>query len=692
MKNYFARFFPGMIAVFLLSILLLSCSSGRSGQGSRSAAQKEAPRASHGILDLSNWDFMRDGKIAIEGTWLFSWKRFVDPAEKEGEGFFSVEQPGIWNKIPFLEGYYPGDGYGTLRVSVKIPAEYVGVMMGLRVTHIYTAYRLYINGVLTAENGTVGTNADESVPQYLPQVVFFQPLDETVDLVFHLSNYHHRKGGLAEPVILGTDRQMMALRERRIMAEMITVGILGIIGLYHLMIFLLRRKERSALFFSLYCFAISLRTLLLGERLLYFILPRFPWILGQKLDYLTVYLSFPLMLFFISTLYPRESHKRIPRATAVVSGFFSLAVILFPAVVFTRTLVYYFVVIVAGGSYVVTVLFLAARRRRSGARMLLAGGILFFLTGLNDILYNNGIIQTTYLSTTGLVFFTVMQTVVLSYLFTRAYSLIEIINTSLWRFVPREFLNFLGKDDIVEIGLGDQVHGRLTVLFSDIRGFTRLSETMTPDASFHFINDFLEYTGPVIRRHGGFIDKYIGDAIMALFPKGAEGAVEAAVALREETRRFNREHANYPDVDIGVSINTGTIMLGIIGEKERLESTVISDVVNVASRLEGLNKELGSAITVSGTVFEEIHNESLNFRYLGREKIRGRQEPVAVYELLDGDDPVIRDMKLTSRASFEEAVILAEEGDREGAATLFRDLQKRFPRDRAVARWVEKLS
>lgn len=158
------------------------------------------------------------------------------------------------------------------------------------------------------------------------------------------------------------------------------------------------------------------------------------------------------------------------------------------------------------------------------------------------------------------------------------------------RFVPKELLSLLSKKSILETQLADQTEGLMTVMFSDIRGFTTISEKMTPSENFQFINNYLGMIAPVIKEHNGFIDKFIGDAIMAIFPARAENAVEASLAMMKALKQFNelRQKENKDPIDIGIGIHTGHLMLGIIGHENRMEGTVIGDSVNLASRIEGL--------------------------------------------------------------------------------------------------------
>ncbi|MCB1194528.1 MAG: adenylate/guanylate cyclase domain-containing protein, partial [Leptospiraceae bacterium] len=181
-------------------------------------------------------------------------------------------------------------------------------------------------------------------------------------------------------------------------------------------------------------------------------------------------------------------------------------------------------------------------------------------------------------------------------------------NLAYSRFVPIEFLNQLGKRSILDVYLGVQVQKEMTILFSDIRSFTKLSEHLSPRDNFGFINSYLKKMSPAIRKNRGFIDKYIGDAIMALFPENVEDALDSALAMLVALKELNyvRKEKNFPEIRIGIGIHTGTLMLGTIGDDERMDGTVISDAVNLASRMEGLTKFYSSTILVSELSFKKI--------------------------------------------------------------------------------------
>ncbi|TGL77424.1 adenylate/guanylate cyclase domain-containing protein [Leptospira yasudae] len=217
-----------------------------------------------------------------------------------------------------------------------------------------------------------------------------------------------------------------------------------------------------------------------------------------------------------------------------------------------------------------------------------------------------------------------------------AYHTQQQLSEAYSRFVPKELLSLLSKRSILETQLADQTEGLMTVMFSDIRGFTTLSETMTPNENFRFINDYLGMIAPVIKEHHGFIDKFIGDAIMAIFPSRAEDAVEASLAMMRALQRFNdlRKGKNQNPIDIGIGIHTGHLMLGIIGHENRMEGTVIGDSVNLASRVEGLTKEFKCSIIASEVTIASLKDkERFQHKFLDEVKVKGKSQAVKVYKI-----------------------------------------------------------
>ncbi|MGH9570188.1 MAG: adenylate/guanylate cyclase domain-containing protein, partial [Candidatus Angelobacter sp.] len=188
-----------------------------------------------------------------------------------------------------------------------------------------------------------------------------------------------------------------------------------------------------------------------------------------------------------------------------------------------------------------------------------------------------------------------------------------------------------------DIRLGG-VNQKVTVMFADIRGFTTISEALEPGQIVEILNEYFTRVSDVIFDHGGMIDKYIGDAVMAVFgapiSKGrdAVGAVETAIQMQRLVAEMNRDarERRWPELRIGIGINTGVVTVGNIGSPRRLDYTVIGDTVNIASRL--MESASGGKILISGPTADEIGKDFRLLRLPSR-KVRGRNEPVRVFSV-----------------------------------------------------------
>lgn len=275
----------------------------------------------------------------------------------------------------------------------------------------------------------------------------------------------------------------------------------------------------------------------------------------------------------------------------------------------------------------------------------------------------------------------------------KAYHELEQLNVSYERFVPREFLSFLNRKSIVDVQLGDQIQKEITILFSDIRSFTALSEQMTPQENFDFLNTYLRRMGPIIRKHQGLIDKYIGDGVMAIFPRRAEDAINASIDMLKKLSEYNadRIQKGRDVITVGIGIHIGYVMLGTVGEEERMQSTVISNTVNLASRLEGLTKRYGASIIVSEHTLARLENpERYHTRFLGEAQVKGKKEAVAVFEIYDGDPDHVKMLKANTKADFEQGLHFYFAKEFDNAATFFQKILEANPHDTSAALFLER--
>ena len=229
----------------------------------------------------------------------------------------------------------------------------------------------------------------------------------------------------------------------------------------------------------------------------------------------------------------------------------------------------------------------------------------------------------------------------ISYENAKLYDDMNSLNLAYERFLPKEFLNQIGKGDVRNIKIGDASTKKISVLFSDIRSFTNLTEKMNPKESFSFVNQILSYLAPIISKHNGFIDKFLGDCIMALFPYNVDDSIKCGFEMQNAMKLYNKEcRIGLKSVSIGIGIHFGDVMLGTIGAEERIDATVISDTVNTASRVESLTKTLGAKFVVTDDVLKYSKNKNFKNRYIGNYLLKGKEIPMKLFHMLSENDEI----------------------------------------------------
>ncbi|MDT9295492.1 MAG: adenylate/guanylate cyclase domain-containing protein [Arthrospira platensis PCC 7345] len=261
------------------------------------------------------------------------------------------------------------------------------------------------------------------------------------------------------------------------------------------------------------------------------------------------------------------------------------------------------------------------------------------------------------------------------------------------RFVPHQFLSCLGYESLVEVKLGTAVQKEMSILFSDIRDFTSLSEGMTPEDSFKFINAFLSRMEPEIVDNYGFIDKYIGDGIMALFGEKPDHAVQAGIAMLKQLSEYNltRSRPGRRPIRIGVGIHTGTLMLGTVGGRNRMDSTVIGDAVNLAARIESLTKNYSVSLLITHQTLMGLDDPNqYAFRIIDRVKVKGKTDAVTVYEFFDADPPELHAKKLATKVLFERSLFRYYLNHTSEAKQGFQDCLSENPDDRVARIYLNR--
>lgn len=251
------------------------------------------------------------------------------------------------------------------------------------------------------------------------------------------------------------------------------------------------------------------------------------------------------------------------------------------------------------------------------------------------------------------------------------------------RFVPQDFLKVLNRKNIADIKLGDCVEKEMTVLFLDIKSFTTMAERLSPVEIFNLFNTLMSYLDPAILKNSGLIDKYIGDAIMALF-NNADDAVASALDMLEALNTFNatRVRDNLPPLTVGIGINTGNLIVGTVGFEERMDCSVISDAVNTASRLESLTRNFNIELIIGEETYEQLkRKEKYNLRFLGLTAVKGKTLPIKVYEVFNHNPANEVQLKKDSAPVFAAALNHYDARQFDEASRLFEQIVTDNPHD-----------
>lgn len=262
------------------------------------------------------------------------------------------------------------------------------------------------------------------------------------------------------------------------------------------------------------------------------------------------------------------------------------------------------------------------------------------------------------------------------------------------RFVPMEFIESLNRKSLLEVRLGDYVEQDVTVMFVDIRGYTTLAERMTPEENFRFISAFNGRFNPVVKENHGFINQYLGDGFMAIFPEKPEDALCAAIDIQRAVRVYNqvREDQEAPRIRVGIGMHTGSLIMGITGDKDRWDAAVISDTVNTASRIESLTKSYLAPVMLSRQTLDKLQdNHHFHLRPLGKVLVKGKSEAVDVFECFDGDPPESFKRKKETLPSFIQGINLYLGNAPSDARLAFQEVLQAYPGDETVQQFLSML-
>ncbi|HKJ37417.1 MAG TPA: diguanylate cyclase [Anaerolineales bacterium] len=457
-------------------ILLLCASIAACSQLNNSL---EAPQAVEGTLNLTGWDFEQDGSVSLSGEWEFHWQELLHPDQINTDvNFTYVPVPDNWTSYKINDQDLPPEGFATYRLVVQFPDP--SQVYGLLIEGEGTAYNLWVDGEIVANNGLVADNEKEMIPKSKPEVVFFHPNGDTTEFVVQISNWQHRKAGFRNEIMVGTPEQIHEHQNNEKSFEAALMGIYFIMALYHIFIYGFRPSSQSPLYFSLLGLLYFVRTGLLNQKLLLLLLPAMSWSTALRIEYLTFYLVSPIYALFIQSLYPEDIPRWIIRIiTGLAAGFVGY-MFLIDTLALSYTTTAYQGILLIETAYFVFFMGRIVARKREGAFYITFASFIAFIGIVLEILSLQNIIPIEVNGSLTFIAFIFIQAILLSSRFSKSFKRVEVLsgelkeaNVNLTESERKYRSIFDGSKDMIFIASLDEQIKDANPTSEEILGYTR---------------------------------------------------------------------------------------------------------------------------------------------------------------------------------------------------------------------------
>ncbi|WP_183559485.1 ATP-binding protein [Mucilaginibacter sp. SP1R1] len=376
-----------------------------------SAPSHDTPVARGAVINLRNQNF--NNLIDLRGEWLFNWHELISPgAPAPGNGIL-VNFPELWSNEQQAGQKLPAFGYATYRLTVLLPKH--TPPLRISVPDVYSAYRLFVNGQIAAENGQVSTTEHGFVPHWEYRAFDVPTGTDSLWIVWQVANFVHSKGGVSRTIIIGQKSMVELNRERAVAIDLLLTGCLLMGGLFFLGLYLFGNRDKAILLFALYAMVYSYRMIGTDNYILHTLIPQLNWYLAVRMEYISLFAGIGLFGFYSRYLYPEDQHSVIVFTVGGLCALFILATLLLPPSYFTMLINPFLLVAVFCLVYIPYLYIIAYRRKREGSGYALASGFaLMFVFAISLLHYWGVLPQLQIFTFCGYVCFFFLQSLVLS--------------------------------------------------------------------------------------------------------------------------------------------------------------------------------------------------------------------------------------------------------------------------------------
>jgi len=603
-----------------------------------SCTRVEQLYAVDGVYDISELD--KDAVYSLKGAWGYAEKEFVS-AQLPPDAYTRFEpiETGWVDYTP------PQPVYGYASYAVTIRGFEPEKIYAIHFARTSSAFTVFLNGELFYTSGSPGKSFEEERFEWNADTVILPLRDETeATITVHLSNFHDRNPGLETPFLFGL---YTAVQTKKAGDKLITSGIFSVLlsmATFFVSLFLFYRKETTAGIFGLLCYSFAIRTICYNDFLLRDFFGDISTLTMFRLGYLTFPFCAAFTFLFILNLFINKPSK-IFYILLIPLLIYGLLTILAPPRFFVDALLIMQLYILFLAAISCTVVAYALIKRKPFSLLFLISFLLFVSAAIFDALISNGIINAPFISHFAILILLVPMAFIVIKHFSAAFktqeqmiAAIEKTNISFQRFYPNEFLQFLNKKNITDISLGDNTHKNMFVAFIHLGIKAELTTSAAREELLILYNTVIQAANPLVQKYKGFIDKYLTEGLMILFYGTAEESVDCIIEITQLIRKFNlhRKEQALSSIHVSSGIHYGKLMMGTIGETERMDTTVISDVVNISSRMHSYATEKKVNIIISEAVRERLPENYWRTHtcfYHGKIQFHGKKNLTNVYEV-----------------------------------------------------------
>ncbi len=585
----------------------------------------------------------------ISGKWsLFNQKYIISDnvqnPKSDGEMYFSGSTPRLKDNGEYL--------FGSIKQTITVIP---GKNYSLYISGILSSSKIWVDNNCLGEYGEIGYTLKESTPSIKRAVINFIPEKETVDVVIEFSNFHLNSKFLFKWIVYGESKDIINLYIKNQSKDYFTTGLLIICSILFFLMYIINIKNKYNLYFALFTLSYGIRSYLMKNTTIQDIIPWFSWTMEYQFTKASELWALTFIILFYKALYPidfRSFFIKIFTIVALLTSFLAFI----PIDYFNRYNIsnVMHVEIIISGVYIISRLIRCVRKSRNLSVPALISIILFFASIVFDIIANTTIILFEYYSAQFVIFVVVTMFMMMGkrrsestdYVIEKQRLNLEIKDV-FSKFVPINILQNLNNGELEDRPAGEYTVEPLTMIFIDIRDFTKLSEGLSPQDNFSMINRFYEIVGEQVNSHDGFIESYGGDGVKAIFQCAPDNAIKAAYKISDEV-------ALSSGIKIGMSVHFGKVVLGTIGGENRIQATAVSDVTRILGSMDQFNSKMGIEILITEKVYTLSTLNNNQVLSLGSIIIKGEDEQISLYQIIPSTfqiDPLFKE-------AFENAIMM----------------------------------